>query len=161
MTEHDQLEDFRLPASTGITLSLESFRGKVPLALVFLPEDRAIALGLLEEMDRRHKDFGVERAQLLAVMRATAREVRDLADDHELSVPILADASGAMARDYDAAESAHPVAVVADKQGNVKRRFTNFLDDNDPEPAVESILYTVRALGTNTLDPDGEEGRSQ
>lgn len=160
MTDDGQLEEFRLPASTGITLSLDSFRGKVPLALVFLPEDRSAALPLLEEMNRRHRDFGAERAQLLAVMRATARDVRDLADAHELSVPILADASGAMARDYGAAELPHAVAVVADKHGNVKRRFSDFLDDNDPEPAVESILYTVRALGTNTLGPDYEEGGS-
>jgi len=150
------MEDFRLPASTGATLSLESFRGKVPLALVFLPEDEHAALGLLEEMDRRLKEFGDQRAQVLAVMRATARDVREIADDHGLSVPILADASGAMARDHNTSHP-HAMAVVADKQGNVQRRFTDLLDGNDPEQAVESILYTVRALGTNALDGDERE----
>lgn len=156
MTNTDQIEDFRLPASTGATLSLESFRGKVSLALVFLPEDEQAALGLLEEMDRRHKEFGDQRAQLLAVMKATARQVREMADEHGLSVPILADASGAMARDYDASHLT-AAAVVADKEGNVHRRFTEFLDGNDAGPAVESILYTVRALGTQALDADERE----
>lgn len=158
MTSDAQLEDFRLPASTGHTLSLDSFLGKVPLALVFLPGEESDAVALLKEMDRRHRDFGAERAQLMAVMKATARQVRDLADQHELSVPILADASGSMARDYDAAEYPHAVAVVADKDGHIKRRFTDLLDGNDSEPAVESILYTIRALGTNTLEYDDTDG---
>lgn len=158
MTETGQLKDFRLPASTGATLSLESFRGKVPLALVFLPDDEAERFALLEEMDRRHKDFGTERAQLLAVMRATARDVRRMADDHGLTVPILADASGAMARDYDTADHPHAVAVVADKDGNVRRRLIGLLDGNDPEPAVESVLYTVRSLGPNAADSGERDG---
>ncbi|HEX6222210.1 MAG TPA: redoxin domain-containing protein [Acidimicrobiia bacterium] len=157
MTSSAQLEDFRLPASTGHTLSLDSFQGKVPLVLVFLPDTGSDAVALLQEMDRRHKDFGAERAQILAVKKATARQVRELADDHEVSVPILADASGAMARDYDAADYPHAVAVVADKEGNMKRRFTNLLEGNDPGRAVESLLYTIRALGTNTLEPDEED----
>jgi len=158
MTSDTRLEDFRLPASTGHTLSLDSFEGKVPLAIVFLPDRESTALPLLQEMNRRHKDFGAERAQLLAVMKATARRVREIADEQGLSVPILADASGAMARDHDAAGFPHAVAVIADREGNVKRRFTNLLDGNDPGPAVESILFTVRALGTNTLEYDEQDG---
>lgn len=159
MTETGHLAEFALPASTGHTLRLDSFKGKVPLAIVFLP-DQGGGLSFLEEMDRRHKDFGAERAQILAVMKATARQVREIADERGFSVPILADASGAMARDYEAAGSGHPVAIVADRDGRVKRRFTDFLEGNDPEPAVESLLYTIRAIGTNTLDgsDDGDRG---
>jgi len=154
MASDQTLRDFRLPASTGNALSIDSFMGKMPLALVFLPDEKKDAIRLLEEMNRRHREFGAERAQLLAVMRATAREVRDIADDHELSVPILADASGAMARDYEAAAQA--VAVVADKEGNVTRRFPDLLDGNDPEQALEAVLYTVRTLATNSLEHDGQ-----
>ncbi len=67
-----RIEDFRLPASTGHTLSCESFRGKVPLVIVFVPDaDTPQSTSLLEELDRRHADFGAERAQVLTVTKET------------------------------------------------------------------------------------------
>ena len=155
----DQIAGFRLPASTGHTLSLDSFQGKVPLVMVFIPDLHSPdGISLLEEMDRRLKDFGTERSQVLAIARETARNVRDLADERGIALPILADASGAMARDFSADGTDHAVAVVGDKDGRVKRRFDPFFDGPDPEPAVDSLLYTVRATGTGALEGGGHEG---
>lgn len=149
----DQIPDFRLPASTGHTLSLDSFQGKVPLVLVFIPDPRSPdVLSLLDELNRRLKDFGAERSQVMAIANETARNVRDLADERGISLPILADASGAMARDFSADGADHPIAVVGDRDGRVKRRFDPFLDGADPKPAVESLLYTVRAAGSGVLE---------
>lgn len=153
-----EIPDFRLPASTGHTLSLDSFMGKVPLVLVFIPDVHSPdGIALLEELDRRQKDFGSERSQLLAIAKETARSVRDLSDERGISVPILADASGGMARDFSVEPDGEAVAVVSDKSGRVKRRFAPFFDGTDPTPAVESLLYTVRATGTGALgEPDRE-----
>ena len=152
----DRIPDFRLPASTGHTLSLDSFQGKVPLVLVFVPDPHSSdGISILEELDRRLKDFGSERSQVLAIAKETARSVRDLADERRISMPILADASGAMARDFGADGTDHPVAVVTDKDGDIKRRFDPFFDAADPKPAVDSLLDTVRATGTGSLENEG------
>jgi peroxiredoxin len=153
--EPAQIADFRLAASTGQTLALDSFKGKVPVVIVFVDltsdEDRE----LLEELSAHHKDFGKERSQILAVARATARETREASEDMGLSIPILADASGAMARDYQAEDeggNTRRVAVVADKDGRVVRHFDPLPVQDDPTGVTEALLYAVRAIGSGSLD---------
>lgn len=151
--EQAQIADFRLAASTGQTLALDSFKGKVPLVVVFIDlaseEDRE----LLEALSAHHKDFGSERSQILAVARATARETRQASEDMGLSIPVLGDASGSMARDYDAEVDGRTkrVAVVADKEGRLIRRFDPLPTDDDPTGVIEALLYAVRAIGSGTL----------
>lgn len=155
-----EIEPFSLPASTGQTLSLDSFKGKVPLVLVFLNDIEAEEdLALLNELDSRLREFGSERSQVLAVARFTAREARALAEEQDLSIAVLADASGAMARDYGADDDegrTRRVAVVADKRGELKRRFDPLPLDDDPEAIVDGLLDTVRALGTGALEAPDE-----
>jgi len=158
MTESQEparIADFRLAASTGQTLAFDSFKGKVPLVIVFVDltsdEDR----DLLTELSSHHKDFGSERSQILAVARATAREVRQASEDLGLTIPILADASGAMARDYQAEDedgNTRRVAVVADKVGRVVRHFDPLPVQDDPTGVTEALLYAGRAIGSGSLD---------
>lgn len=145
--DETRIEDFRLPASTGHTLSFESFRGKVPLVIVFVPDaDTSQGNSFLEELDRRHADFGSERAQVLTVTKDTARRVRDLADQRGFSIPILADASGAMARQFAVADTGVS-ALVADKEGRIERRWDPLLDEGtDPAAVVDSLLDTLKAM---------------
>lgn len=152
--------DFSLPASTGQTLSFDSFRGKVPMVIVFLgdppPEDDG---SLLTALDSHLKDFGSQRSQLLVVIRATARKAREVADELELSVPLLADASGTMARDHGAEDDQgqrHLVALVVDKEGAIKRRFDPLPLEEGPDDAIEALLYSVRALGSGALSSRDE-----
>lgn len=156
-----RIEPFSLAASTGQTLSLDSFKGKVPLVLVFVSDiESDDGLELVGELNRRLADFGSERSQVLAVARMTAREARELADDRGLNVALLADASGAMARDYEAEDEeggSRNVAVVADKEGVLKRRFDPLPLDGDAEEVVEALLDTVRAIGTGALTPPDED----
>lgn len=157
-----RIEDFRLPASTGHTLSFESFRGKVPLVIVFVPDaDTSQATSLLEALDQRHANFGSERAQVLVVTKATARRVRELADQRGLSIPILADASGAMARQFAVADNGVS-ALVADEEGRIERRWDPLIHDaTDPTPAVDSLLHTVKTMdrvSSKTTD-DGVDSR--
>lgn len=113
--------------------------------LVFLQEeDRAE----LEDLNRRHMDFGSERSQVLAVLRVTAREARQIAEDMALTVPIIADASGAMARGYDAEDGGRRVAVVADEEGLLVRRFDPLPVVDDPSDVTDALLNEVRAIGS-------------
>jgi peroxiredoxin len=156
-----EIEPFSLPASTGQTLSLHSFKGKVPLVLVFLADiDAEEDLALLDELDSRLREFGSERSQVLAVARATARDARALAEKRDLSIAVLADASGAMARNYEADDEkggTRRVAVVASKSGEMKRRFDPLSLEGDPEAIVDGLLDTVRALGTGALTGPAED----
>lgn len=156
--EDGLIADFQLPASTGHTLSLDAFKGKVPLAMVFLPDaDSVESAPLLAELGRRHKDFGLERSQLLAVVKATARQVRQIADENDLSVPILADASGSMSREYGVSESQDPVALVADREGRIQGVWAPFVNDpTDPTPAVDSLLEAIRGLERETSGPSDD-----
>lgn len=149
-----EIGDFSLAASTGQTLSLDSFKGKVPLVLVFLDLEDDDHRALLAELNDRHKDFGSERSQVLVVTKVTAREARRLAEEMGLSVPVLADASGAMGRDHEAVKGS--VAVVADKQGRVFRRFDPLATEDDVFEVTDALLDAVRAIGSGT--PDGGPG---
>jgi peroxiredoxin len=156
MTEsQERIADFSLPASTGQTLGLDSFKGKVPLVIVFVDLESDDDRDLLGALSSHHKDFGRERSQVLAVARVTARETREISEDMGLSIPILADASGAMARNFDAEDgdrSTKRVAVVADKEGRVVRRFDPLPIQDDPTGVTEALLYAVRAIGSGSLD---------
>jgi peroxiredoxin Q/BCP len=146
------IPDFSLPASTGQTLGLDSYRGKTPLAIFFLPTvDSEEDLALLRNYDEHLADFGNQRSQVLGVVREQARTVRDLADSMGLHLPVLADASGSMIRDFGVARDdgrARQALIVSDKEGNLVRRF-------DPAPVddqVEAALATIRALSPATLE---------
>jgi peroxiredoxin len=152
-----EIEPFSLPASTGQTLSLDKFKGKLPLVLVFLSDlESNENLELLDELNERLSDFGSERSQVLVVARVTARQAREFADERQLRVALLADASGSMARDYEADDdkgNTRTLAVVADREGVLKRRFDPLPIDGDPDDVVDGLLETVQALGTGALVP--------
>lgn len=148
-----EIKGFSLPASTGQTLSLDSFKGKVPLVLVFLNLEHDGETALLSELNARHKDFGSERAQVLAIVKMTARQTRETAEKMGLSVPLLADASGAMTRAFDVDDGAgNSVAVVADRQGRLVRRFDPLPLDDDPSAVADAFLHAVRAIGSGALE---------
>jgi peroxiredoxin len=131
--------DFSLPASTGQTLSLESYRGKTPLVIVFLPELKT-SLRILKRFSDRLADFGDEQSQLLAVATIQAKEARDIAEEHDLVLPLLADASGAMAQQLNLQLACHPVVIVADKDGRIRESISY------PDAHIDGILDRVRRL---------------
>lgn len=138
-TPNLQVPDFSLPASTGQTLSLESYLGNTPLVLIFLPELKT-SLRMLKRFNDRLADFGNERSQLLAVARVQASEARKIADDHDLALPLLADATGSMAHQLNLELACHPVVIVADSDGRIRESISF------PDAHVEGILDRVRRL---------------
>jgi peroxiredoxin Q/BCP len=146
------IPDFSLPASTGQTLGLGSFRGKTPLAIFFLPGIQSETdLALLRRYDSHLADFGSQRSQVLGVVMERARTVRDLADSMDLHLPVLADASGSVVRDFGVDEpDGRPrnALIISDKEGNLVRRF-------DPAPLegqVEAALAAIRELSSEALE---------
>lgn len=141
-----QLPEFSFPASTGQTLSYESFRGKLPLAMVFVA-DLEESQSLIGEFNERLKDFGAERSQLLIVAKTIARSVRAFAELNELSVAILADPSASLFRQLGLIDGNLPTLVVADKEGRIQEAR-----DGD-SASVDAALEAIRSMGP--VDPDG------
>lgn len=145
------LPDYGLPASTGQTLTTDSFRGKMPVVFVFLSDlESDVNVSLLEDLNEHLSDFGSERSQILGVVKEAARTVRSRTDEMGIRFPILADAAGEMSREFGvgfAEEGEQPVIVIADREGRLVRGF-------DPAPVeglVGAALTTIRGLGSGAV----------
>jgi peroxiredoxin len=143
------LADFRLPASTGQTLSREAFLDKVPVVVAFVPDiDGEGGAKRLKAYNERLKDFGSLPSQVLAVARATASRVRWKADDLGIKFPILADPTGDFAAACDAVEpdrSFRAVTIVTDRRGKIRHRIENAAPVDDAETAytlVDKLVAT-------------------
>lgn len=139
----DVVPDFALPASTGQTLSRDSFVGKVPLVIVFLPDPLGSDRSVVGTYSELLSEFGALRVQVLLVARVTAREARDIAAATGANVPLLADAGGAMATAFGAAGpdgTFRRVTIVTDEYGGIIRRL-------DPAPDPAAVLHAVRERG--------------
>ena len=116
-----QAPSFSTAASTGQTLSSDSFTDKVPILMLFIPGlDESAAV--LDEYNDEHDTIGKRRVQLLFVAPETAARVREVAADRGLTFPILADPSRAIFRDYGAVDDhdkAKACSVVVDRTGTV------------------------------------------
>jgi peroxiredoxin len=144
----ESVPNFRIPDSKGHVLELESFLGKTAMVFVFLDHLSERDLVVLHEIDNRLEEFGSKRAQVLVVMDMSARETREMAEELDLSVPILADESGAMARDFGVTDQSgpgnRPVGIVADTHGDVQRRFGPPGEGEGAGKMVDAILGAVR-----------------
>lgn len=152
------LPDFELPASTGKRLGLDSFRGKVNMALVFLDLSEPSDLEVLQAIDGRLKEFGENRSQVLPIVQATDSEVRRIADEHDLAVPLLADESGEIEHSITTRPSPSEVAVVADKEGTIVKRIA--FGEFDSEDFVDQLLDIVGGLHNGGSDEPADQPSS-
>jgi peroxiredoxin Q/BCP len=153
-----RIPNFRLPASTGQTLERDAYVGKVPLVIFFLPGiDEPVDRDQIRRYDELLSEFGRERSQPLGVARATARELRDLSDEMGLRIPLLADAGGEMARDFDVLDpdgAPRRVTVLGDTDGRVVRVF----DPASPDGQADAMLTAVRELDRGELGVTASRG---
>lgn len=113
------------------------------MVLIFIPELKA-SIRMLKRFSDRLADFGNERSQVLAVVGVKAREAKEVADEHHLVVPLLADATGSMATELNLEFACHPVVIVADKDGRIRESIAY------PDAHVGGILDRVRRLNHET-----------
>ena len=142
-----QIDSFRAPASTGQTLSWDSFAGKVPIVMAFIPTTEG-SEELLTELSQRHKDFSDRRIQLMGVAPETATDLRDVADRLDITFPILADPAGSMFRSFDAIGSDGQPServVIVDRNGTV----ANVLNH---EMAADVMLTAIDTLDDSNFE---------
>ncbi|MBK5289528.1 MAG: redoxin domain-containing protein [Acidimicrobiia bacterium] len=129
LTIGDQIPDFRAPTSHGQTLDPDAFVGKLPLVLVFPPEDGS-GLETLGEFDRRLVEFGHRRVQLLGVLTGTAGMVRTFALEYPL----------------------HALTLLADGDGSIRTAFGPSAEGSCFVTDLESRLRAVVPYGHEAVD---------
>lgn len=140
---------FRAPSSRGQTLELESFAGKVPVALFLTGSLTGGSRALVIELDRREVEFGRRRVQLLGVAEVTAAALREFATEHDVEVAMIADPDGGIARSYGLDGDQHR-AVVIDRTLGVTALV------GGPDGASEFAEWLLRAVTELGLADDAE-----
>ncbi|MFC4639073.1 peroxiredoxin [Deinococcus hohokamensis] len=96
--------DFTLPASTGETVTLSSYRGQKHVVLVFYPLDFSPVCSMqLPEYSGRQDDFADAGAVVLGINRDSIHAHKAWAAEYGIEVPLLADMTLAVARQYGVA----------------------------------------------------------
>lgn len=120
---------FRAPSSHGQTLDLDAFVGKLPVVLAFVSDVTGpLNEAALADLDDHLVDFGRERVQLLVVAPCTPKEVREIADERQYSLTLLADphppdVTGSIASAFVGSIDAESVGIVViDRDGKVVDR---------------------------------------
>jgi peroxiredoxin len=139
--------DFRAPSNKGHTLGPESFGDRLAVVLVFLdgigtPEERARLWGF----DAVLPEFGRRRVQLLGVVPASARDLRDATQDSAMT--LLADADRSIGAAYGV-DPGDRVVVLVDRHGTV----ATVVRGEDARP--DAVLLAVDRMVAE--QPDGFE----
>lgn len=97
----DQAPDFNLPASTGGTVSLADFAGKMPLVLYFYPKAdtpgcTTEACGFRDAI----ADYSSAGVAVLGISPDPLEDVQKFSNKFALNFPLLADADHAVSEKY-------------------------------------------------------------
>jgi len=148
----DRAPGFRAPTSHGQTLDQKAFLDKLAVVLFFADEpDDPTTQTEIDGWDEHLVDFGHLRVQVLGVLPMPAAAVRDLAEERNLAVTLLADESGALRRDY-MVEGDGDATVVVDREGTVICTVPR----DDPIRHAATVLRRVGELSLafpETMDP--------
>lgn len=146
MTIQHPTPTFSAPASTGQTLSTESFRHKVPVVMVFLPEAES-ARTTLSDYNTAHADLAHRRVQLLAVLPELASDARGVADRMQLTYPLLADPSLDAFREFgaiDASGEPQTCSVIIDRTGTVAAKTDGVLSPSEMTTQLDDLEGSSR-----------------
>ncbi|AWN22055.1 peroxiredoxin [Deinococcus irradiatisoli] len=146
----DLAPDFTLPASSGQTVTLSSYRGQKNVVLVFYPLDFSPVCSMqLPEYSGRQDDFADLDTVVLGINRDSLHTHKAWAAEYGIEVPLLADMKLDVARSYgvaieDRAISGRAVFLI-DKEGRVRFRFVEE-KTGDYSVRPEEVLKKIREL---------------
>ncbi|KQQ97744.1 peroxiredoxin [Deinococcus sp. Leaf326] len=142
--------DFTLPASTGQTITLSSYRGHSAVVLVFYPLDFSPVCSMqLPEYSGRQDDFAEAGATVLGINRDSVHAHKAWAAEYGIDVPLLADMRLDVARLYGVAIDDRGIsgrAVFLIDKGGVVRYEHVEEKTSDYTVRPEAVLAQLRAL---------------
>ncbi|ASN81490.1 peroxiredoxin [Deinococcus ficus] len=142
--------DFTLPASTGETITLSSYRGQKNVVLVFYPLDFSSVCSIqLPEYSGRQDDFTDTGTVVLGINRDSVHTHKAWAAEYGIDIPLLADMTLDTARKYGVAIDERGISgravFVIDRAGVVQSAHVE-ASPGEYTVRPEQVLATVRAL---------------
>ena len=142
----EMLPYFELPSTADGALSSRRFKGRSNLVLIFARDDGCEPCErMLRGFAERYGEFVAEEAEVLGLIVGTQAEARRLAARLHLPFPLLADADGAVHAAYGAGDAGEVVVYVADRYGEVHRRWS-VEGRQGPLPVPLEALETLRFI---------------
>ncbi|PNY80672.1 peroxiredoxin [Deinococcus koreensis] len=142
--------EFSLPASTGQTITLSSYRGHQHVVLIFYPLDFSPVCSMqLPEYSGRQDDFADAGAAVLGINRDSVHAHKAWAAEYGIEVPLLADMTLAVARQYGVAIDERGISgravFLIDKSGVVRFQHVE-AKTGDYTVRPEVVLAKLREL---------------
>lgn len=142
--------DFTLPSSTGENVTLSSYRGQKHVVLVFYPLDFSPVCSMqLPEYSGRQDDFADAGAVVLGVNRDSVHAHKAWAAEYGIEVPLLADMTLGVARQYGVAIDERGIsgrAVFLIDQSGVVRYEHVEASPGEYTVRPEVVLAKIKAL---------------
>jgi peroxiredoxin Q/BCP len=114
---------FTATAHDGNEFSLRQYRGDWLPVIVFVPAGSLEAVGQLSALSTAAGQLWGLRAQLVGILDGTIDQVKRLADEGDVSFPLIADSHGALAEKYGAWNAKQgklqPLAYIIDRSGKI------------------------------------------
>ena len=150
IAEGELAPGYRAPSSKGQTLSHDAFVGRLPVVLFFLDGlDAADDQLELQAFDDILVEFGHRRVQLLGVVPATPRALRDATESS--AVTVLADENGTIRGRFGGGGDGGPFSVVIDREGTV-RSVVQRRSSEHPAEVLEEV-DRLRARDPERMEP--------
>lgn len=116
--------DFTLKSNSGPDITLSSFRGAKNVLLIFYPLDFSPVCSIqLPEFSSQRDFFDDEATEIIGVNRDSIHTHKAWAKEYGISVPLLSDMTGSVARKFgvfnDAANMSKRATFLIDKSGKV------------------------------------------
>ena len=146
----DKAPDFTLPGVDGKAYTLDSFRGRKVLAIVFMCNHCPYVQGSIERMKAIQSEFGIKGVQVIGI---NANDEVNYPDDSfdrmvemsnakKLNFPYLRDEDQTAAKAYDA--QCTPECFVFD--GERKLRYHGRIDDNPKDESKVTVTDLRNAI---------------
>ena len=125
----EQAPDFELPGTDG-TFKLSDHRGE-RVVLLFYPGDRTmVCTKQFCSYRDRTEDFAALNATVVGISAQDVASHQDFTEKHRLTVPLLADVGGNVAKQYSAHSprlGTKRAVIVVDEHGVVRHRHDHLL----------------------------------
>ncbi|HLC50001.1 MAG TPA: thioredoxin family protein [Candidatus Nanoarchaeia archaeon] len=143
----DKAYDFKLPGTDGKAYSLESFKGKKVLAIIFMCNHCPYVQGSIERMKAIQSEFGIKGLQMVAINANdqlnypddSFEKMIELSKTKKLNFPYLRDEDQHIAKAYGA--QCTPECFVFD--GERKLRYHGRIDDS-PKDETRATVSDLR-----------------
>lgn len=141
----EQAPDFELPGTDG-SFKLSEHRGERVVLLFYPGDNTPVCTRQFCSYRDRAEDFAALDATVIGISSQDLDSHKEFIDKHQLTVPLLADAGGTVARAYSASNrlGTKRAVIVIDEHGIVRHRHDHMLGLD--YQSVDELKVALQAL---------------